>query len=110
VQRVLVLVQVVDEVDDPALVVEAVALAGAALVDQVDPQAAGQERGLPQPLGQRFVVEADLFEDLGVGRERDRSPGVLRRLAPLELVLGLAALVLLRPDVAVAVDLEPQRL
>ena len=76
-ERVLVLVQVVDEVDDAALVVERVLLAGGALVDEVDPQAAGEERGLPHPLGERGVVVGDLLEDLGVGRERDqwcRSP------------------------------------
>ena len=58
VQRVLVLVQEGDEVDDPALVVEGVALAGAALVDELDPQAAGQEGGLAHPLGERLRSRA----------------------------------------------------
>ena len=53
VQGVLVLVQVLDEVDDPALVEEGVALAGAALVDELDLEPAGEEGGLAHPLGER---------------------------------------------------------
>ena len=82
VQRVLVLVEVGDEVDDPALVVEGVALAGAALVDQLDLQAAGEEGGLAQPLGQGRVVELELVEDLVVGQEGDRGAGRLGRARP----------------------------
>ena len=110
VQRVLVLVQVGDEVDDPALVVEAVALAGAALVDQLDLQAAGEEGGLAQALGQGRVVELELVEDLVVGEEGDRGPGRLGRRALLQVGERLAALVVLGPDVAVAADLEVQAL
>jgi hypothetical protein len=106
VQRVLVLVQVVDEVDDAALVVEAVGLAGRALVGEVDAQAPGEERGLAHPLRERLVVVVDLLEDLGVRCERDGRAGLLRRLALLQIALRLAPRVVLRPDVAVAADLE----
>ena len=62
VQRVLVLVEVGDEVDDAALVVEGVLLPGGALVDQLDLQAAGEEGRLAQALGQGRVVELELVE------------------------------------------------
>jgi hypothetical protein len=68
--RVLVLVEVGDEVLDAALVVElrrAVPLA--ALVGDFDPQAAGQERRLAQALLERREVELERLEDLGVGRK-----------------------------------------
>ena len=110
VQGVLVLVQVLDEVDDPALVEEGVALAGAALVDELDLQAAGQERGLAHPLGERLVVELERLEDLVVGKEGDRRPGALELLAALQVALRLAALVVLGPLVAVAAHLEVEAL
>ena len=102
VQGVLVLVEVGDEVDDAALVLEGLALALGALVDEVDPQVARQEGGLAKALRQRRVVVGDLLEHLGVGEEGDRRPGLLARGAALELTLRLAALVALGPDVAVA--------
>ncbi len=73
VQRVLVLVEVGDEVDDAALVVEGVLLARRSLVDQLDLEAAGEEGGLAQALGQGRVVELELVEDLVVGQEGDRG-------------------------------------
>ena len=73
VERVLVLVQVVDEVDDPALVVEGLLLAAGALVEELDLEAAGEERRLAHALRERRVVVGDLLEDLGVGREGDRG-------------------------------------
>ena len=85
-------------------------LPGAALVDQVDLQAAGQERGLPQPLRERLVVEHDVLEHLGVGMEGDDRPGPLDLLAALQLPLGLPAHVVLRPLVAVAAHLEMEAL
>ena len=89
---------------------EGVALAGAALVDQVDPQAAGEERRLAHPLGERRVVELERLEDLGVGQEGDRRAGALDLLAALQVALGLAALEALGPLVAVAADLEVEPL
>ena len=108
-QRVLVLVEVGDEVDQAALVVEGVLLAGAALVDELDLQAPGEERGLAQPLGEGRVVELELVEDLAVGLEGDRRAGRLGRRAFLQRALRPAALVVLAPDMAVAADLEVQR-
>ena len=108
--RVLVLVQVGDEVLDPALVVELGPGALAALVLDRDPQAAGEERRLAQALLERREVEVERLEDLGVGQEGDRGAGVLRRLALRELALRHAAGVVLRPGEAVAPDLDVQPL
>src|SRR5439155_2078475 len=110
VERVLVLVQMANEVDDPALVLKCLALPGAALVDQVDAQVAGQERGLPKPLAERLVVVDDLLEDLVVGQERDRGPGPRRLLAPRQVPAWCPPLVLLGPYVAIAAHLQVQPL
>ena len=109
-KRVLVLVEVGDEVDQPALVMERVPLTGATLVDELDLQALGEERGLAQPLGEGRIVELELVEDLAVGLEGDRRAGRLRRLALLQRALRAAALVVLGPDMAVAADLEVEGL
>ena len=82
----------------------------AALVDQLDLQAAGEERRLAQPLGQGLEVELDLFEDLEVGEEGDLGAVLLGRGALGQLRHRFAALVVLRPDVAVAADLQVQAL
>ena len=67
--RVLVLVDVADEILDPALVVELLGLrALAALVGDRDAQAAGQERRLAQALLERGVLEAR-------ASRRPRRPG-----------------------------------
>ena len=71
-----------DEVLDPALVLEGDAVGLAALVDQLDLQAAGEEGGLAQPLGERLEVELDLLEDLEVGQEGQRGAGLLGRRRP----------------------------
>ena len=110
VQRVLVRVEVLDEVDDAALVHERVLLAGAALVDQVDSQAAREERRLAHALGERRVVEVEGLEDLGVGLEGDLRPGLVALGAAGQVALRLAALVVLLPLVAVAGDLQVQAL
>src|ERR1700733_826522 len=60
--RVLVLIEMGDEVDDPALVMEAVPLPTGALVDQVDLESASEEGGLAQALGEGRVVELELVE------------------------------------------------
>ena len=69
-----------------------------ALVDQLDLEAAGEEGGLAQALGQGRVVELELVEDLGVGQEGDRRAVRIARLAAVEVGLRLAALVVLGPD------------
>ena len=86
------------------------AVALAALVLDRDPQAARQERRLAQALLERGELEVERLEDLGVGREGDRGAGLVRGRALLELALRRAALVVLAPHVAVAADLDVQRL
>jgi hypothetical protein len=110
VQRVLVLVEVANEVLDSALVLKGDAVGLAALVDQLDLQAAGEEGGLAQPLGEGLEVELDLLEDLRIGLEGQSRAGPLRRLARGQRPLRLAALVVLAPDLAVAADLEMELL
>src|SRR5439155_21224741 len=82
------------------------ALTAAALVDEPYAEALGQERGLAHSLRQCLEVEQEVFEYLEVGEERDRRPGLPRRRSLLQRLLRHAALVGLRPDVAVALDLE----
>ena len=108
VDRVLRLVDVRDEVADAALVVELDGLAVRALVDELDVEALGEERGLAQALGDRRRVDVELLEDLGVGQEGDRRPdGVVLGHLPddLHVAGGLAALELLPVDLAVAAHL-----
>src|SRR5215218_1477045 len=104
--RVLAVVEVADEVLDSALVLELDVVATAALVGERDPQAARQERRLAQALLEDREVEIERLEDVGVRQEADRRAGRLRRLALDEVVARLAAVVLLRPDEAVAADLD----
>ena len=113
VDGVLVLVEIGDEVLDPALVLELGGVALAALVDDRDAQAAREEGGLAQALFERVEVELERLEDVRVGQERDSGPGdaVAGQLpAPLQLVLGRPARILLRPLVSVAADLHEQAL
>ncbi len=42
---------------------------------ELDAQVLGEERGLAQALGEHAEVVLDLFEDLGVGHERDGGAG-----------------------------------
>ena len=103
--RVLVLVDVADEILDPALVVELLGLrALAALVGDRDPQAARQERRLAQALLERGVLEGQRLEDVGVRAEVDRRAGLGRRVALLHRPLRHAAHVGLLPLEAVALD------
>ena len=73
----LVLVQVLDERDDAAVVVEAMALAGFALIVERDRHAGVQERELAQAAGERVEAEFDELEDLRVGLERDLGAAAL---------------------------------
>ena len=108
VDRVTGRIEVLDEVDDPAGVLEGVLLLRARpLVDQADLETLVEERHLAQALGERVELELALLgEDLGVGPERDRRAGALGRLDRLQLVLGLAPLVLLVPQLAVPDDVD----
>ena len=89
-------------------------MALAALVDDRDLQAAGQEGGLAQALLERVEVEVERLEDVGVGQERDgrAGGGVLGELVARRASSRLrgTAGVLLRPDVAVAADLHVELL
>jgi hypothetical protein len=110
VDRLLGLVEVADEVLDAALVLELDRAAAGALVGQRDVEAAREEGGLAQALLEDREVEVERLEDLVVGQEGDRRAGLLGRLALAQVVLGLAPLVLLGKDVALAADLDLQRL
>src|SRR4051812_3653947 len=108
--RVLAVVEVADEVLDAALVLELDAVAAAALVRERDLEAAREEGGLAQALLEDREVEVERLEDVGVRQERDRHAGVVRGLALLEVVAWRTAVVLLRPHVTVAADLDHERL
>ena len=80
------------------------ALLALALVDEDDLQALGQERRLAQALREGLRRELELLEDVGVGQEGDRRPGLVLVGLPdlLELGRRLAARELLPVDLAVA--------
>ena len=117
-QRLLGGVQVLDEVDDPALVlVRDLLLAGVALVGEHDLETLVQERHGLQALEHGAGDELDALggEDRRIGPERDgraRLAAAPRRVADDEhLALGDAALgVLLAVALAVAVDLDDEAL
>ena len=88
----LVLVQVLDERDDAALVVELVVLAVALVVER-DENAAVQERQLAQALRQRVEAEDGGLEDLGVGLEGDLGAAALGRAGDFERPRRRAALI-----------------
>ena len=93
--RVLVLVEVADEVLDAALVVELGLGALGALVGQRDAEAAGEEGGLAQALLERRELEVERLEHFGVRQEGDDRARLVRRLALLQRALGRAAHVVL---------------
>src|SRR6266511_680657 len=107
----LVLVQVLDEFGDAALVNELVLLLGVgAFVDDGDPDPLVEERLLAQPFGEFIEAEIGGREDFGVGFERNLGSG-LGRLAGLLQIGGFYPLpVLLLVDPAVAADLYAQPL
>src|SRR5688572_801532 len=100
-----VLVQVLDERHDAAVVLELVALAVALVVER-DHDAAVQEREFPQSLRQRVEAVLGGLEDLGVGPERDLGAATLSCAGDLQIGQWCSALVALLIDVAVAPDLE----
>ncbi len=109
VDRVLVAVDVGDEVLDAAGILERRRLAVGALVVEHDAQVLGEEGGLAQALREDAEVEVDLLEDVGVGHERDRRARrrlLVALLLLLELGHGRAALEALVPVIAVGVDVE----
>ena len=111
--RLLRRVQVAHEVGDAAVVLEDhVELWFHAFVAERDLEPAVQERHLAKPLEQRLRAELGLFEDRGVGPERDLGAGSFGVTDPLERALRLAA-VLERDLVPTAVaedrQVEPRR-
>ena len=112
VHGVLRLVDMRNEVPDPALVEELVGPTAGALVAKDDPQPAGEERRLAQALEKRGGVEVRLLEHLGVGQEGDDRPGlVLRSHADcLHVSCRLAASELLPVHLAVASHLGDEPL
>ena len=102
VQCFLVPVQVAHEGLQSTLEVER-ALAVHAFVDQGDPDALGQVGGLADALADRVERVLRGREDLRVGTEaRHRAPTLALRALLLDRGGGLAADVLLRPDVPIA--------
>ena len=84
VERLAVLVQVVDEGGDPALVPEDVLPLAllVPLVDDLDRDAGVQEGELAEPLREGVEVVGADREDLGVRLERDLRPGLVRPSRP----------------------------
>ena len=103
VQGFLVPIEVPDERLQAALEVEG-PLAVVPLVDERDPDALVQVRGLAESLADRLERVVDGLEHLGIGAEAGRGARPRSPCGPIFLTgpLRLAALVLLRPDVAVA--------
>jgi hypothetical protein len=88
----LVLVQVLDERDDAAVVLEFVALAVALVVDR-DDDAAVEKGEFAQPLGERVETVFRRFEDLQIGAESHLRAAALRRAGDFEIADRVAALV-----------------
>ncbi len=108
VDDLLVGVEELHELLDAALEEESVLLV-VALVDDGDAAAGVQEGQLAQAVGHGVERKYALAEDLGIGLEVDHGAVVLGGPYGLDVGLGLAALVLLPPDLAVAVyqDFHP---
>src|SRR5688572_4601569 len=105
----LVLVQVLDERHDAAVVLELVALAVALVVER-DQDAAVQEGELAQPLRQRVEAVLGGFEDLSVGPERDLGAAALGRARRFQIRDRGSALVALLIHLAVAPDFQIEAL
>ena len=112
VDGVLRLVDVRDEVADPALVEELVRLTARALVAQHDAETTGEESGLAEALQQRCRIVIRLVEHLGVGEERDGRPGLVLAgdADRLHLACRIATSELLAVHLAVASHLRDQPL
>src|SRR5262245_11935098 len=103
VNRRLVLVEVLDELDDAALVEEGVAALVALVLDD-DLEALVEEGELAQPIREGIEGERRLLEDLRVWLELHDGAVLGRLLARGELAGGHAVLVALRPHRALAAD------
>src|SRR5207302_7400880 len=105
VERRAVLVDVLHERDDAALVAELVVFLAPLVVDG-DVHAGVEEGELAEALRERLVVHFRDGEDLRVGLERNARAALRGFLAALDRRDRNAALVALAPYVLVAVDLE----
>ncbi len=101
-------VQMLDERDDAAFVVELMILAVALVVER-DGDTAVEERELSQPLGQRVEAEDKCFENAGVRLESHLGAAPLRGAGDFQDAGRIAALVGLVIDLPVAPDLEVER-
>ncbi len=107
VQRILLLVEPLDERDDAAVErVHALAHRLAALVAQRDREAAVEKRELAQALLQDVPVELGHLEHLGIGLEPLYRPGAVGLAELLELLHRDAALEPHLPQEAVAPDVR----
>ena len=109
VEDVLVLVEILDELQDAALVLEIIGFAGTFVGDE-DADAAVEEAQLAHALGQDLEAVFARFEDLVVGPERGLGPGLLGLAHLLKLGQRDAALVALDVDAAFRLDLQVQPL
>ena len=98
-------VEVLDELEDAALVVERFAVAGA-LVAEDDLHAAVEERQLLQAAVEDVVLELGVGEDLRVGLEGGLGADAVGAADAADVAGRHAALVLLLIDVALAADLD----
>src|SRR5262249_9280750 len=103
--RRLVLIEVLDELDDAALVEEAVAPLVALVLDD-DLEALVQKGQLAQSIGQRVERERGLLEDLRIRLEADDRAVLGGLLAGREVALRHPVLISLRPHAPVAADLD----
>src|SRR5271157_2384416 len=90
----LAFVQVLDELDDTALVVERLGDARPG-IRQRDLDALVEERKLPQPVSQYIVMEIRRLEDGSVRLERHRRAGAYGRADLMDIALRLSLPVLL---------------
>ncbi len=107
--RGLVLVQVLDEGLDAALVLENILLA-AALIQQSDAHTGVEERKLAQALGENVVVKLDIAEGVGARLEQNIRAGPVGLPDRLQGRLGLSMAVLLAVGFTVAMDGHDQPL
>ena len=99
-----------DELTDPALVVEPVALPGFPLIVERDDNAAVQEGQFPEALSERVETEDDRLEDLRRPDGNGSSCRASGRAGDLQIAKRLAAFVRLLVDLAVTPDFELERL
>ncbi len=104
---VLAVVQIADVLDEPIVKLELIALPGA-LVFNDDLKALVQIRKLAQSLGEHFVLELDIREDLAVRLEGDLGAGLRARADHFQIAGLLATLEFHVMHFAIAADFNFQ--